>query len=433
MTQETTPPKLTPALARALDTARSGSQTFAESLGRILLVSDDPAMAELAGPLAAAGHTVTLARDSLEALERILVTRDCPFDLVLIEATLSGFSSADICRVIRQRYRRNDLSVILLSGPGDSADAVQALRCGGDDVLSRPFRQEELLVRIGTALDLLYSHRELARQYSQLQTQQNHLIEQEKMAALGLLSAGIAHEIHNPNYYIKVGLDAAGIKLKKFRQFLDDLLEGDDSDDLRIEFDKSVGDITRQLDTAREGSVRISEIVTSMRDISKGDDGEARVIDPLESLESAVRLVKMNYKHDIDFEFRLLERAPIVGRLPQINQVFLNLLINACQAIEDKRAAGSTTRGRIVLHSRVKDKELLIAIEDNGIGMSEETQQKMFTPFFTTKRDHRGTGLGLAICRKILTDHDATLEMQSAENEGTMITLRFFVAPQQGA
>jgi signal transduction histidine kinase len=254
----------------------------------------------------------------------------------------------------------------------------------------------------------------------------SHVQKQERMASLGLLSAGVAHEINNPNNFIGISAGNADAKLQEFRRFVDDLLEADTDSEIREGFQQRFHALEGQLALIREGSQRITGIVRSMRSASRDDSqGQKTRFDPVDGLRTTLELVRPSWKHVAHFESAGLVSGPLVEGYPsRLNQVFTNLLVNACHAIEEKQSlAGSRDTGTIVLSSRHDDGHLRITVRDNGCGMTEEVKKRLFEPFFTTKGTDRGTGLGMSLCRTILEEHGGTMQVESTPGAGSTMTL----------
>jgi two-component system NtrC family sensor kinase len=247
--------------------------------------------------------------------------------------------------------------------------------------------------------------------------------QQEKMANLGMLSAGVAHEINNPNNYMRLSADNLEAKVADMRAFVNDLLD-EDSDEIRVEFEARFKAMEAQVALVREGSARIAGIVQGMRASSRKDDQKG-IFDPVAGLEATTEIVKANYKTVASFDLRgLLARGNIEGHASQMNQVFTNLMVNGCQAIEEKlRSTGRNEPGEIRLTSTIDDEWLRISVTDSGAGMPEHVKSRLFEPFFTTKGSDRGTGLGMGICKGIVESHGGHLEVESVQGVGTTMTV----------
>jgi two-component system NtrC family sensor kinase len=247
------------------------------------------------------------------------------------------------------------------------------------------------------------------------------LVEKERMANLGLLSAGIAHEINNPNNFMRISIQTASSRLDELKHFTEDLMGDDTDDDIVTGFNRRFEGIHSQLNIALEGSHRIGEIVTSMRGASRSDAGGATMFDPAQTLRSTIELVKPTFKTIAAFDTNALQTGHQVRGFPsQLNQVFTNFIVNGCQAIEERQKLEQTRDpGVIRLSTQVLDNQLAIDIADDGCGMPDAVKARLFEPFFTTKGADKGTGLGLGICRGIVNEHGGSIEVESMEGRGT--------------
>jgi two-component system NtrC family sensor kinase len=262
--------------------------------------------------------------------------------------------------------------------------------------------------------------------HDELKATQAHLIQQEKMASLGLLSAGIAHEIKNPINFMKISNQTLEARVTDLQAFITDLLSEETDETLREAFTQRFDGLHSQIALIKEGSERVQAIIAGMRSASRRDEAAGKQpIDPTEGLRSTVELVKASWKSLVDFDVSGLSAgARVSGHASALNQVFTNLMVNAAQAIEDRLKADPTgPRGTIRIGSRIERDCLLMDFEDNGGGMSEEVRSKLFTPFFTTKDRERGTGLGMGICLGILEEHGGRLLVESTIGKGSVFSV----------
>ncbi len=250
---------------------------------------------------------------------------------------------------------------------------------------------------------------------------EKQLMEKEKFANLGVLSAGIAHEINNPNNFMRVSAQTAESRLRTLQTFTHDLMGDEPDQDIAAAFDGHFSGIDSQLRLILEGSDRISGIVNSMRRASRQDAGEGVLFDPVDSVLSTVALIRPSFRSLVEINTDGLEPGHrIHGHPSRLDQVFTNLIVNACHAIEEKQTTmPGAGRGLISISSACRDGWIDIAIRDNGCGMTDDTRARLFQPFFTTKGSEKGTGLGLGICQSIVTEHGGTLEADSVYGTGT--------------
>ncbi|MDW7694471.1 two-component regulator propeller domain-containing protein [Flammeovirgaceae bacterium SG7u.111] len=277
--------------------------------------------------------------------------------------------------------------------------------------------------------ELKLQNDELIAILGKLKQTQSQLVHSEKMASLGLLTAGIAHEINNPINFIKsgiVGLEPIiqniSMLLEKYRSISK---ENFDAKMEEIEILNSELKMDKMLDMAKKvtknivtGANRTADIVKSLRTFSRIDSEKLEMYDVRQGLEVTLMLIDHLVKDKIQV-IKFYELVPEVEcTSSKINQVFMNLLVNAAQATEDK------SNGEIIITVRKVNKFVEICIKDNGSGMPEEVKYKMFDPFFTTKEVGKGTGLGLSIVKGIIDDHKGEVEVHSLLGEGTEIVVK---------
>jgi hemerythrin-like metal-binding protein/PAS domain S-box-containing protein len=265
----------------------------------------------------------------------------------------------------------------------------------------------------------------------QLQEAQTHLIQSEKMASIGQLAAGVAHEINNPLGYIYSNLN-------NMKRYLQDLIKAADmaetllrqlpADQAEVQafnqFKKTIDleflkqDAVDLVDESLEGASRARKIVQDLRDFSRIDKQERALFDLEAGMDATLNIVnnELKYKAEIIKEYAGLKPFECVGA--QLNQVFMNLLVNAAQAIEEF--------GKIIIRTGYQSPDWLwVEVEDTGQGMSEATKARIFDPFFTTKPVGKGTGLGLSLSYKIIRDHQGRIEVDSTPGQGTRFRIYF--------
>jgi hemerythrin-like metal-binding protein len=252
------------------------------------------------------------------------------------------------------------------------------------------------------------------------------LLQSEKMAAVGQLAAGVAHEINNPIGFVNANLGTLGRYTAQLLAIADGCAEHaarhpDSSADLeKILAENDLHylreDMEPLLKESLEGLDRVRRIVGSLMDFAQAD-GETTETDLLAGLEDAQNLAGNEIRHKAEVVRKLSPLPPVRCVPGQIKQVFVNLLINAAQAIED--------RGTITLESGVDGDEVWITIADDGCGMTEEVKKRLFEPFFTTRPIGKGTGLGLTVSWDIVVNkHGGCIEVESEPGHGTRFTIR---------
>lgn len=268
-----------------------------------------------------------------------------------------------------------------------------------------------------------------------LKNTQSQLVDAEKMAALGQLTAGIAHEINNPINFVTSNIKPLELDINDLKEIITKYENLDFDKDLKeqveeIESFKSQIDlkfvnneITTLLAGISEGAKRTAEIIRSLRNFSRLDESDMKPIDLNEGLQSTLVLVKNSMPDNLTV-VRDLGNLPQVECQPgKINQVFMNLVSNAIQAIKSKEIQAEEEF--LTIKSWYEEQQVKISIKDTGMGMTEETKHRIFEPFFTTKDIGEGTGLGLSIVFSIIESHKGHIEVISKVNVGTefIITL----------
>jgi signal transduction histidine kinase len=303
----------------------------------------------------------------------------------------------------------------LVTSKAEREMRVEGLELGADDYVTKPFHPRELLARVRSFArlkllqdDLTCNNAALSNALEQLKAAQSQLVHQEKMASLGQLVAGIAHEINNPVHFIQGNLDF-------LEEALQSLLEERRvlSADQRLERNDGLGgDLASILSGIREGVARTVGIVKDLRTFSRLDRAEMIEIDLRESLDATLNLLRA--------KLRTIEVLRDYGTLPlveclagQIGQVFMNLIVNAIDAVGDG--------GRIRIRTgHLPDAGFaFVEIEDNGSGMAPEVASQIFNPFFTTKEIGKGTGLGLSVSHGIIERHKGSIRVSSEVGVGS--------------
>lgn len=264
------------------------------------------------------------------------------------------------------------------------------------------------------------SYARLKKAMEQLREAQQKLLVSEKMAVAGQLTAGVAHEINNPNNFAYVAAQNLDWQLRTFHAFLLKLAGPDLEPEVAQAIAHRIAELAAQVDTILEGSRRISSIVQDLRAFSRLDEAEQKPVSVVESLRATLNLVRAQYHQRIEISLDARADPALDCNPARLNQVFMNLIVNACQAIEEKsRHAGPGYRGELRVCTQALDDELLICFEDNGCGMDDEVRRHIFEPFFTTKSVGQGTGLGLPVSWGIVTEHHGRIEVESAPGVGT--------------
>ncbi len=250
---------------------------------------------------------------------------------------------------------------------------------------------------------------------------QQQLIMQEKMASLGTLTAGVAHEINNPTAFAHGSAQNLEVDLELFKKHLSDVAAGEDHE-IMTDILARLSRLEAHVRTIKDGTSRIKDIVRSLQTFARADEGEVRWVSVTEGLRSTLDLVRTHFKERVDFECQFESPLEMVCRPQALNQVFLNLIVNACEAVLEKQG-DETERGLLRLSTREQEGLGVIGFSDSGCGMPEEVRSRIFEPFYTTKPVGKGTGLGLSMSYGIVEKHRGRIEVSSQVGVGTTFTV----------
>lgn len=253
------------------------------------------------------------------------------------------------------------------------------------------------------------------------------LVQSERLHTLGQLVAGVIHEMNNPLTIVGANLQVLAEYVTQ-QQHLIDLYRASGATNEAIaayidEIDLSYmqEDLPRVLSSCQEGADRAQRLVDELRRYSAANSPDVSMIDMRASLTSTVRLVQSTYRQRVNFNLDLKQLPPIMGVPGQIQQVFMNLLINACQAI--------VNQGEVTIESHLEGEHVVISVRDTGPGIEPEVLPRIFEPYFSTKSAAEGTGLGLPITKRIVEGHGGRLDVASTVGAGTTFTV---VLPLEG-
>ncbi len=269
---------------------------------------------------------------------------------------------------------------------------------------------------------------EISRIVTKEKNMERQLLQADKLASLGQLVSGIGHEINNPNTFIRGNLYIVQEAMRDIFPILDDYHRSHpDLKVARLNYDVFRQNIPILIDDMVEGSNRIKGIVDGLRKFGKRDEGFLNEVVNLNMVtESCLRLVDNQIRRTADVKVDLQQDLPtVMGNAQKLQQVILNMLINASQAIDKPR-------GTLKVTTRFDGKEAQIRVKDNGKGMDEKTISQIFDPFFTTKRRQGGTGLGLSIAYGIIKEHKGRIGVVSEVGAGTTFCIYLPVAGAEG-
>lgn len=392
---------------------------------RVLIADPYPYNRDLlTAHLAAADYSVRACSQGAELLAT--VAADGAPDLYIIAETLPDTTGFELARRLRgeEPYFGTGTPIVVTTGRRNSAFRIAGLSAGVDYYLRKPVHPMELYTVVRMLIErhrlfdeLRNANEEQARLLDALGRAQARLVQQAKMASLGQLVAGVAHEINTP-------LGAVVSNNDLFLRAFDRLRRRLDSDAVTLDAAarRDLDAVASLTDVTRLACERITGIVRTLRIFARLDEAELKSVDLHEGIDSTLVLIAHLLKGGITVERRYGELPPVECHPNQINQVFMNLLVNACQAIDGA--------GRIVIETSLDtgpgccDDFVRVVITDSGRGITPEQLPRIFDPGYTTKGVGVGTGLGLSICYQIIEAHGGEITVASTPGQGTSFLVR---------
>ena len=399
-----------------------------------LLVVDDAASIRnlLMRLLIPQGFAVESAENGQEALALL---KKVSFDLVITDIAMPIMDGLTLTREIT---RTLSVDIIVITGKIDEYSYDHVVSLGASDYIEKPFSAEEILLRVKRVL------RERALRVESLRLHQEKE-QASRFEAIGQLAAGIAHEINTPIQYIGDNVQFLGESFQDLLDLLDGvgkLIDKDGGASLGEGFQKAskeadldfiVREIPIAVEQTREGVGRIKEIIRAMKNFSHPGTETHAMADLNQCIKATVVITKNEWKYIADLDVDLDENLPEIKCNPgELNQVFLNLIVNACHAVEEKLAGSSGTKGDIRIRTRCRENSVEIEVADTGTGIPEHIRDRIFDPFFTTKEIGKGTGQGLSITRSIVVKrHNGTIDVETWPGKGTRFVIRLPISSQE--
>jgi len=414
-------------LLESVETPQERPLREKEGFEKILVVDDTPDMLTFISDQLKSDYDCLLAKNGAEGIHRARAENP---DLIISDVMMPVKDGYQLCRELKSDPQTASIPIILLTAKGSLSDKIEGLEEGADDYLTKPFNKEELKARVHSLINLRKLQKEVLLKNKQLEkgTQQleealekikrkeQDLVQAEKMSSLGLLTAGVAHEINNPISFSKISLSLVKRYFDKMEEKKEEITEPQEILDLKKTARLS-------LDIIQTGLDRTAAIVRNLHSFVRKDELFTE-FDIHAGLDATLTLLNYQFlrKIEVHRDYYTVEDSGKITSIPgiagQLNQAFMNILLNAVQAIE--------TKGEIFIKTIPLEESVQISIRDTGCGISESDLPRVFEPFFTTKEVGQGTGLGMAITYKIIVEtHRGKIDIKSRLGEGTdvLITL----------
>ena len=381
-------------------------------------------------------------------------------DILISDVMMPAITGFDLLELFRSDKKYDDMPIIMLTSLDDLDAYKKCFDLGAFDYINKPFNTVELHARLKVAIEAKNNsnhlksllevtkkqNEELKKINAELTEAKFNLVQSEKMAAIGQLAAGIAHEINNPMGYISSNFDILRKYYIRIKEYLDyfnqELLKSNATcittcpflselnvkyDELKLQF--ILNDLENIFTDLTGGIKRITDIIQSLRVYarsSKDDEKDTNIL--LELLQQVILIIKNEVKYVAQIKLDVPEDIILYCNRIQLGQVFVNIILNAVQAI---KAQNRNNLGMIKIIARKIDSKIQIEFTDDGPGIPKDQLLKVFEPFFTTKEIGQGTGLGLSISYDIIVNkHNGTIEVKSEFGKGAtfIITLPIITA-----
>ena len=402
-------PALTPLQAslRPVETARNGN------LPTILVADDEPDMLRFLKSQLSPHYRVLEAVDGQQAIEK--ASQFLP-DIILLDMMMPEKDGLQACREIREHTPTQGIPIVLLTARADEETKLAALSAGASDFLTKPFSTTELHVRIKNLVESHQYQRKVSKQnqvlestIEQLKETETQLVQTEKLASLGRMSAGIIHEINNPLNFATTGLFTLRNKGKY----------------LAPEQQDEYADILKDVE---EGIKRVKGIVSDLRMFSHPETESRDQVEVPEVVAAALRLLSSEWKDKVRIEQKLAEHQTVWANRNLLVHVLLNLLQNSIYALNAK--SFEKEQPTIWIEGRLERDKSVLVVRDNGTGIGAEHLNKIFDPFYTTKDVGEGMGLGLAMCHRIVQDCEGRISVRTEPGKFCEFALEFPVKRQ---
>ena len=388
---------------KPVETARNGH------LPKALVADDEPDMLRFLKSQLIQHYEVLEAVDGQQAIEK--ASQFLP-DIILLDMMMPEKDGLQACRELRERTSTQSIPIVLLTARADEETKLAALNAGASDFLPKPFSTTELHVRIKNLVESHNYQTKLSKQnlalestIEQLKETESQLVQTEKLASLGRMSAGIIHEINNPLNFATTGLYTLRNKGKY----------------LAAEQQEEYAEVLKDVE---EGIKRVKTIVSDLRMFTHPETESRDQVEVVEVIGSALRFLANEWKDRVQIEQKLDPHQTVWANKNKMIHVFTNLLQNSLDALKDKTFENGE-KPAIVIEGSVNNGRSTVRIRDNGPGIDAQHLDKIFDPFFTTKDVGEGMGLGLSICYRIVQEFDGRISVKTEVGKYCEFALEF--------
>jgi signal transduction histidine kinase len=390
---------------KPVETARNGH------LPKALVADDEPDMLRFLKSQLVQHYEVLEAVDGQQAIEK--ASQFLP-DVILLDMMMPEKDGLQACRELRERTSTQSIPIIMLTARADEETKLAALAAGASDFLPKPFSTTELRVRIKNLVESHQYQSKLSKQnmalestIEQLKETESQLVQTEKLASLGRMSAGIIHEINNPLNFATTGLYTLRNKGKYLAA-------------------EQQADYAEVLKDVEEGIKRVKTIVSDLRMFTHPETESRDQVEVAEVIGSALRFLANEWKDRVEIEQALNPHLTVWANKNKLIHVFTNLLQNSLDALKTKEFKDGE-KPKITIEGSINNGRSVLRVRDNGPGIDQQHLDKIFDPFFTTKDVGEGMGLGLSICYRIIQECDGRISVKTESGKYCEFTLEFQV------
>lgn len=345
--------------------------------------------------------------------------------IILLDWLMPDRSGIDICMELVKRPPPGLIYIIIATSRSDKSDIAYALENGADDFITKPFDKTELRARINAGIRLLTFHEHLIASNQRLITytkkieqladsRAQQLLHADRLSTIGVLSAGIAHEINNPTSFVSINIQT----LEENFPLLTELSTNSSTDEQKQKALNFIAIMPEIFNEMKNGVARIRNIVNGLKIYAHVPTKEHKWFSVDECIESALLFCSNRLKGFSSIKKELSKLPQIFGNQDQLEQVLVNLFTNAVDAIEDTKK-----KGTLAISTKLEDEKVIISVHDNGPGVPKDKLDEIFMPFFTTKPIGKGTGLGLSISKNIISDHQGELLVSNNPDGGAVFKI----------
>jgi C4-dicarboxylate-specific signal transduction histidine kinase len=419
---------------------------------RILVIDDEESILNLIHAMLLKAFKDVEVFTSSQATKGLELAYEKKPHLIILDCILQDKSGLEVCGILKNDSRTSLIPILMISGDRRGKDELKvSFQQGAESYLYKPFTMETLISQVKLLLhlaeaqnrlisekealerDIIARNKELEQAKNMLQNQvkeleniielqTKELVRADRLANLGVMAAGIAHEVNNPTTFIASNLQT----FKMFWQYLEELFKSYATGLSEIDKEGKINYILAEMPSLisgmESGVSRISAIIKGMKSYASGGSTEKdNVVDIEETINSALQLVCNQIKHDITLVKEIEKNLPkVLGSETSLCQVFVNLILNATHAMKEYRGEGKL----VIRASSDNNGMITICFIDNGPGIKQEHLQTLFNPFFTTRRDKGGTGLGLFISHGIIKGHNGSINVESTAGKGATFIVK---------